>query len=83
MGVNWRSSWQGSTSGPIPRAWGVKGYPTIYVLDAEGRIRYENVRGKRLGKVVEGLLAEMREDAGESGGEASESGAVGEASGTR
>lgn len=60
-GVNWRSSWQGSTSGPIPRQWRVSGYPTKYVLDGEGRIRHTmNVGGPRLDKVIAELLEEQR-----------------------
>jgi hypothetical protein len=39
MGVTWRSSWQGSTRGPIPTAWGVTGYPTVFLIDHEGVIR--------------------------------------------
>ena len=37
------------------------------MLDAEGRIRYENARGKSLGKAVDALLAEMREGSGGNG----------------
>lgn len=39
MGVTWRSSWQGSTEGPIPTQWGVEGWPTLYLIDAKGLIR--------------------------------------------
>ena len=39
FGVTWRSSWQGSTQGPIPMKWGVMGWPTLYLIDHEGVIR--------------------------------------------
>ena len=58
--LTWRSFWDGgSTSGPIASSWNVSGWPTIYVLDAEGRIRYKGVRGKRLDKAIETLMAEL------------------------
>jgi alkyl hydroperoxide reductase subunit AhpC len=63
-GVTWRSSWQGSTEGPIPTAWGVNSYPTIFVLDEDHVIRHINARGEELGRVVDGLLAEMKPGAG-------------------
>ena len=59
MGVTWRSSWQGSTSGPIPTQWNVRGWPTIYVLDHKGVIRFKNVRGERMDAAVDQLLAEL------------------------
>jgi len=42
--ITWRSFWNGKkgTRGPISQAWGVQGWPTLYVLDAEGRIRYKS-----------------------------------------
>ena len=49
----------GSTQGPISNAWKVRGWPTIYVLDAEGVIRYRNVRGHAMDQAVDTLLAEM------------------------
>ena len=58
FGVTWRSSWQGSTGGPIPTQWGVNSYPTVFVLDQEHVIRRIDARGEELGKVVDELLAE-------------------------
>ena len=63
VNITWRSFWNGEkgTRGPISERWGVKGWPTIYVLDHEGRIRFKNVRGEGMDKAVEQLLAEMEE----------------------
>lgn len=57
--ITWRSFWNGgSTSGPISTKWGVTGWPTIYVVDANGIIRYKGVRGDRMDAALEELLAE-------------------------
>jgi hypothetical protein len=64
--ITWRSFWNGpdGTRGPISRAWNVSAWPTIYVLDADGTIRYKNVRGEKMDQALETLLAEMgHEDA--------------------
>lgn len=58
--ITWRSWWDGgSTSGPIASKWNVRGWPTIYVLDAEGVIRYRDVREKKLDEAVDKLLQEI------------------------
>ena len=59
--ITWRSFWNGpeGTSGPISTAWGVRSWPTIYVLDAEGIIRAKGVRGDDLDEAIDELLAEM------------------------
>ena len=58
--ITWRSFWNGgSTDGPISREWNVHGWPTIYVLDAKGVIRFKNTREKALDKAVDSLLKEM------------------------
>ena len=59
--ITWRSFWNGpqGTGGPISTEWGVTGWPTIYVLDAEGKIRYKNVRGAEMDEAITKLLAEM------------------------
>ena len=58
--ISWRSFWNGEkgTQGPISTRWNVSGWPTIYVIDATGKIRYKNVRGDDLDKAIDTLLAE-------------------------
>ena len=59
--ITWRSFWNGpkGTDGPISQAWNVRGWPTIYVLDAKGVIRAKGVRDQAMDNAVEELLAEM------------------------
>jgi thiol-disulfide isomerase/thioredoxin len=59
--MTWPSFWNGDKGpdGPLSRAWNVRGWPTIYVLDAKGVIRAKNLRGKELETAVEELLKEM------------------------
>lgn len=47
------------TAGPIHRAWNVHVWPTIYVLDADGVIRYTGHEDEKLDDWVDQLLAEM------------------------
>lgn len=47
-------------TGKIARKWNVHGWPTIYVLDHEGRIRFKGPRDKELLEAVEKLLGEMK-----------------------
>ncbi len=54
----WTHWWNGP-SGGILKDWNVQFFPTIYVLDAKGVIRYKHVRGDELEKAVEKLLAEV------------------------
>lgn len=56
--LTWRSYWDGSTSGPIATRWNVSGWPTIYVIDAQGRIRHKNLRGEPLEEAIEKLVKE-------------------------
>lgn len=61
MEVTWPSFWDGGTTrGPIASQWGVSGWPTIYVLDHLGRIRFKGVREERMDQAVDQLLAELR-----------------------
>ena len=63
--ITWRSFWNGpkGTDGPISRAWNVRGWPTIYVLDHKGVIRYKGPREKKLDEAVDTLLAEREKEA--------------------
>ena len=59
--ITWRSFWNGpeGTRGPISTKWGVTGWPTIYILDQKGVIRFKGPRGEEMDKAVDQLLAEM------------------------
>src|SRR5262245_14686607 len=61
--ITWRSWLDGGTGGPIARAWEIRGWPTIYVLDHKGVIRHINVREKQLDEAVDALLGEMEQGA--------------------
>ena len=62
--ITWRSWWNGpkGTGGPLSKAWNVRGWPTTYVLDAKGVIRYKNpFPAEELNEAVDGLLKEQGE----------------------
>lgn len=63
--ITWRSFWNGpeGTGGPISSLWNVRGWPTIYILDHKGVIRFKNKRGEAMDACVDQLLAEMEGDA--------------------
>ena len=59
--LTWPSFFDGGgTDGPIATRWGVRGWPTLFVLDAKGVIRYRDVRGEEMDEAVDALLAEMK-----------------------
>ena len=58
--MTWACAYQGPKASPIADLYRVQAYPTILVLDGEGRIRYRDVRGAALGKAVDALLEEAR-----------------------
>ena len=61
--ITWPSFWDGGrTGGPIATAWAVRGWPTIYVIDAKGVIRYKNTRGKAMDEAVDALIKEMEKE---------------------
>ena len=61
--ITWRSFWDGgSTTGPISTKWNVHGWPTIYVLDHKGVIRYRQLSSTSLDKAVDRLLAEAENE---------------------
>jgi peroxiredoxin len=57
-GITWRSFSNGGPHGPISLQWGVSGWPTVYLIDAQGIIRHDTLRGPNLDKAVEDLVAE-------------------------
>jgi len=59
--INWRSFWAGEdgTRGPIPVKWNIGTWPSSFVIDAKGVIRYKNLKGDELDEAITKLLAEM------------------------
>ena len=55
--VSWQSWWDGK-SGPIAVRWGVSSWPTHYVLDPQGIIRYEYPQGERFYQAIDRVVAE-------------------------
>jgi len=58
--ITWRQAVDGSTEGPLATAWNIHGWPTIYILDAKGVIRYKNLRDKPMEDAVVKLLDENK-----------------------
>jgi peroxiredoxin len=59
-GITWRQAVDGDTSGPWATKWNVHGWPTIFVVDAKGVIRYRDVREQKMDEAVDALLAEVK-----------------------
>lgn len=75
VGMTWRNLWDGprGVNGPAARAWNVPalGWPSVFVLDAAGRIRFK-LRGQaqveaELEGAIKELLAEGSEGVGGRG----------------
>ncbi len=58
-GITWRNAIDETTSGPWATKWNVNGWPTLYYIDAEGRIRAKGLRGAEMDKMIDELLAEI------------------------
>lgn len=62
-GINWRNAVDGDTSGPIASKWNIQGWPTIYILDHKGVIRFRNLRDAAMENAIKQLLEEQRKEA--------------------
>jgi thiol-disulfide isomerase/thioredoxin len=54
--ITWRSWWNGGPTGPITAQYNVEGWPTVFVLDEHGVIRFKQVVEKNLDEAVDALL---------------------------
>lgn len=57
----WRNFWCGpqGRQGAIARQWNVRAWPTVYLIDGKGVIRYKEVLGREIDRGIEALLAEQ------------------------
>ena len=58
----WAHWWAGGEGDELRAALHIRSYPTIFVLDGRGVIRYKGVRGKKMDEAVDALLAELAAD---------------------
>jgi len=65
--ITWRNWWDKNRRGLIATAWNIHGWPTIYVLDGKGVIRFRDVRGHDLDQAVDKLLKELEEEQKKTG----------------
>ena len=56
--VNWRS-WFDGEGNSIAKSYRVEGYPTIYILDHRGIIRYKDLRDEAMDRAIDALLKEV------------------------
>ncbi|HWE39063.1 MAG TPA: TlpA disulfide reductase family protein [Isosphaeraceae bacterium] len=61
--VTWRCWFDGGDNGPIARAWHVRPWPAVFLIDARGVIRYRRVRRRldeaALDEAIDLLVAEV------------------------
>jgi hypothetical protein len=57
--ITWRSFWNGprGPSGPIAAKWKVEAWPSIFLIDHEGVIRYIDPEGDELDRAIDKLVA--------------------------
>ena len=61
--ITWRSWWDGgSTAGPIATKWNIGGWPTTFVIDDRGVIRYTGLVSDGMAMAVDALLEERDRD---------------------
>ena len=57
--ISWRQVVDVSTSGPLATKWNVQSWPTIYVIDSKGVIRFKGEGAKEMEDTVTKLLGEI------------------------
>ena len=63
--LNWRSWWD--NGGSIASEWKVSGFPTLFLIDHKGKIRWQSVgvpNSKQMEKLIEQLVKEAESESG-------------------
>jgi thiol-disulfide isomerase/thioredoxin len=67
-GITWPNWHDGDDlDGPIASLYHISGYPTVFVIDANGTIRATNAQGDHLDKLIEQLVVEAEGETGKAG----------------
>jgi thiol-disulfide isomerase/thioredoxin len=60
--LNWRSWFDGGSGGHIQSDWQIDSFPSVFVIDHKGIVRYKGLRGPELEAAVNRLLEEMEKE---------------------
>jgi hypothetical protein len=55
-GITWRSWWAGGIDSAIPQLYRVQRWPTLYLIDSRGTIRFAQIHGPALDDAIESLV---------------------------
>jgi hypothetical protein len=58
QGLGFRSFWVNGPDSPIPHLYRVERWPTLYLIDGSGTIRFAGLHGQTLEEKIEMLLRE-------------------------
>lgn len=56
--TTWRNFTNEQEFGKISTAWGVRGWPTLYLIDHNGVIKHKGLRGDAMEKAIMEMVAE-------------------------
>ena len=65
--LNWRSWWDKGRGGDISKSFHIRGWPTIFLIDHNGVIQAKNLRGSKLDKALDILVARAEEEGADGG----------------
>jgi peroxiredoxin len=60
--TTWRSFTNEQSYGKISKSWGVRGWPTLYLIDHKGVIKHKGLRGKQMEKAIMEMVVEAEKD---------------------
>jgi peroxiredoxin len=60
--VNWRSIADGGTQGPNSNLWQIQSWPSTFLIDHRGVIRYRDLRGAEEDRRLRELIEEAEKD---------------------
>ncbi|NWK57622.1 TlpA family protein disulfide reductase [Verrucomicrobiaceae bacterium N1E253] len=56
--TTWRNFTNEQSYGKISTKWGVRGWPTLYLIDHNGVIKHKGLRGEEMEKAIKEMVAE-------------------------
>ncbi len=57
--LSWNSWWDGGPTGRISKQWKINRWPSLFLVDHEGKLRHRDLRGSELERAIDQLLGEI------------------------